>query len=149
MAHTTSWTHEGYSDALNGREPNPELDKSCDYIDGYLAGMVDREAGVQVPKYFGYCSDEELPSFSKGQQVTIPKGTTIDCTGPQRTKVAARTYKITVHDVYPGIVAYRDYNRDSRGTDGIVRPRNPRVVWIGAGGYWHEADVNAIPEFNS
>ena len=137
-------------DGLSGRDPNPELDKSCDYTDGYLAGCADREAGLQVQKYMGYHRDEELP-VSKGQQVTIPKGTVIQTMGSQPTKVAKRTYKVTVDHFISGSVAYRDYHgaHQDRNADGVVRPTSPLVSWSGAGNYWHRVSVNDIPEFNS
>lgn len=140
MAHTISWMHEGYLDGLNGQDPNPEMDRTNDYADGYLAGMADREAGVKPRKYTGYTS--ELP-VAKGQVVTIPKGTVIQHTGSGPAKVARRTYKVTVHHTCSGIGAYQDYHMG-----GVVRPSNPKVVWLGAGNYWHEVDINDIPECN-
>lgn len=145
MAHTISWIHQGYTDGLNGQDPNPEMDRTGDYTQGYLAGMSDREAGFTAPKYFGYC--EKLPVI-KGQVVTIPKGTVIHGrVNGRQAKVAKRTYKVTVDHVFNGCTAYAEYHPAS-GSDGVVRPTNPKIVWSGAGNYWHEADVNDIPECN-
>lgn len=83
----------------------------------------------------------ELP-LKRGDIVTIPKGTKIQTTMPNaREKIAGRTYKVKIHDVYPGFTdtSYR----------GKTRSVPPRVVWPGEGGYWHEANLSDIPEANA
>lgn len=137
---TTNWVHEGYMDGISGKEPDPELDRSDEYSKGWLAGASDREAGIAPPKFFGPC---ELPC-KRGDEVTIPKGTTVSNIH-HGVRKAGRTYKVKLHDVYPGVPAYIDYHhRSNPNEDGVVRPTAPKLVWPGTGGYWSDADVNEV-----
>ena len=89
-------------------------------------------------RFLGNYGDAELPAaVQRGCQVTIKKGVTIYTTMPgQKQKKAGRTYKIYVHHIGMG------------SRPGGLAPNGvaPRVVWPGEGGYWHEVDLNDIPE---
>jgi len=102
---------------------------------------------VTTPKKFvGFCDPTKF-QVSKGQWVTIPKGTKLGSTGPDRPP-AGRTYKVRIHSITNG------YSQDQvrpghpdAGPDDVLRQvRNPTVQWVGAGGYWTWADMNDIPE---
>lgn len=128
--------HQGYMAGLKGEEPSSNLQ---DYEDGWLAGAEDREklgSDPVLPKYLGPC---ETP-LKRGDEVSIPKGTTIS-TIYHGVRKAGRTYTVKLHDVYPGMPAYRDYGYSS-GV--IIRPTAPKLVWPGTGGYWSEADLNEV-----
>lgn len=86
-------------------------------------------------KYLGHCS--EIP-FKKGDVVTIPKGakyTTTKTPGVQETKCAR---KITVFTVDNGCNTYTNHREET------FPPRNPRIIWVGGGGYWCDIDINEI-----
>lgn len=132
-------------DGIHGRDPNPELeayDPLNDYQDGYLAGLAERESHTawadpnwEPPKLLGPQGD--LP-FKKGDKVKIPRATMIHTTyhGNRR---AGRTYTVTLHDVYDGVPAHRDYR-----TREVVAPQAPKALWAGTGGYWSTADLNDL-----
>lgn len=86
--------------------------------------------------FTGYMG-KKLP-VKRGDTVTIPKGTQIRSTG-RKTYAAGRTYKVKVHDVCPGVPTY-----DHQGE--TVPAQAPKIIWVGAGNYWCEADLNNIPE---
>ena len=86
----------------------------------------------------GYVESQVLP-IKRGDTVTIPKGTTIHTTGARKTFTAGRTYKVKVHYVCCGSVSYVLHGQ-------IIPAQNPRVTWVGAGGYWCEVDINEVPE---
>lgn len=74
----------------------------------------------------------------RGDRVKIPKGTMINGTFPESTKVASRTYTVTITRAasgYPG--------------EGERVPGRPaEVTWVGGGNYWHNAsiaDVEILP----
>jgi len=141
MARTNNWLHDGYLAGLTGDEP----DETRAYVDseyeaGYLAGLEDREGGVIAPKYLGWVENLTVP-FKKGDMVTIPKGTTIRSTSSRGTFVAGRTYKVKVHSVDNGSVAYLEYGQNT-----VRRPTPPEVRWVGTGGYWCQASLIDIPE---
>lgn len=126
--------HQGYLDGYHGRDP--EDHSYPQYEEGWLKGAEDREAGVQLPKYFGYYSTEELP-FKQGDKVKIPKGTTVKSTGNPSTKVAGRSYTVTVVSI--------DNGRDSfQLGDQFYEVDSPRIVWAGSGGCWMSANINDI-----
>lgn len=62
----------------------------------------------------------------KGTRVRIPKGATIRGTFPGPHKIAKRSYVVTVFTSTP--VGY-----EKHGT--------PYITWVGAHGYWHDADI--------
>lgn len=128
--------HEGYVDGMLGNDPVAEKCWSgSEYEDGWLVGSEARERGEKVPKFFGYCP--ELP-VTKGDRVTIPKGTKVFSTGGIALKEAGHTYKVTVHRTDHGTDAHRNWHGE------FVPARNPCVVWVGGGSYWHEADLNSV-----
>jgi hypothetical protein len=99
-------------------------------------------------RFEGYHDLEDLP-VKRGDHVTVLKGTRIKTTMPAkdgsgyRVKVAGRTYKVTVHHVLNGVT--RSDLVCGRGeTPGPVSP--PQVCWAGEGGYWHQVDLNDVPE---
>ena len=61
----------------------------------------------------------------KGQTYLIPKGSTIIVRGERQTTKANR--KVKVNHVFEG---HYDF-----------KVRHPRIVWAGAGGYWHEYEI--------
>lgn len=111
----------------------------CDYtsakefVIGFAVslGLITKAAVDQ--KFFGYC--ENLPALV-GTEITIKKGTSV--LGRQGTVPAGRTYKVRVHSVDNGMNRHR-HNE-------VVEFAPPKVCWVGAGGYWHYADLNDIPE---
>lgn len=142
----SSAIHQGYMAGLKGENPDEVLAKSEDYSDGWLVGAEDRQRLLDllvpeaeiVPKYLGPCTD--LP-LKRGDEVIIPKGTLISTIYHGERK-AGRTYKVKIHDVYPGMPACRDYHSAGR----IQRPTAPKLVWPGTGGYWSEANLNEVLE---
>lgn len=93
---------------------------------------------MSTAKFQGYC--DKLP-VADGDVVTILKGTRIKTTHPsKKEKVANRTYKVKVHHVLPGMDAHLSYRKET------VSAVNPSVRWAGEGGYWHEVDINDVPE---
>ena len=98
----------------------------------------------QPKRFEGFHETGALP-VKRGDTVTILKGTTIHTTMPRpedRTRVARKTYKIRVDHVLNG-------TSDTRLVDGVcvaTPTSSPSVRWPGVGGYWHEVDINDIPE---
>lgn len=131
---------------LKGENPDEAMAKSDDYSDGWLAGATERDRrlalGVAeseiVPKYLGPCA--ELP-LKRGDEVFIPKGTTVN-TIHYGERHAGRAYKVKLHDIHPGMPAYRDFH--SRDAAYIQPPTTPKLLWAGTGGYWSEADLNEV-----
>lgn len=72
----------------------------------------------------------ELP-FKPGDKVRIKKGTRIKTTSNRNIVIAQRTYTVKLHNVSP-----------SYQYDQVIIPA--RVEWVGAGGYWHEADLSDV-----
>jgi hypothetical protein len=67
----TNYLHIGYMDGLSGKDPNPELDKSYEYEDGWLHGDADRKAGMTPDALL-------VPvTLKRGDEVRIPKGVTV------------------------------------------------------------------------
>lgn len=132
--HNVSLTHQGYMAGLNGEDPDESASRCDEYELGWLAGYEDREKGIRPSKYLGPC---ELP-IGKGSEVTIPKGTEVK--RGSKTQVTRRAFKVKLHDVYPGVPAYVEW--DSRKN--VVRPTVARVLWAGAGSYWAEAILSAV-----
>jgi hypothetical protein len=90
------------------------------------------------PIFLGYTEERNLP-IRRGMLVTIPKGTPISYRG---VKVVKRTYKVRVHSICTG--SSDIHHKDA---DGKYEPiSNPKVTWVGTGGYWADADMNFIPE---
>ncbi|TXH10720.1 MAG: hypothetical protein E6R04_04475 [Spirochaetes bacterium] len=76
--------------------------------------------------------------FNKGDAVTIPAGTVISSTHPQRRwSVSKRAQTITVHHTIDTYVSV-----ELHGNRGMVKFGT--VTWPGAGGYWR--DVQVTPE---
>lgn len=131
-----SFVHGGYMAGLRGEDPDPRLEGFPDYDTAWLKGCEDRESGACKPEDF-----EEVPEWLKrGVEITVPKGTPLTSTHPQRSGVfkAGRTYRVKIHDVYHVTPAYRGYN-------GFERPKPAQVVWAGAGGYWTHAYITDLP----
>ena len=94
---------------------------------------------MEAKKFIGYCDCSDLP-FVKGSKVTLRKGTKFTSTRKPGVQVVGRTYTVTVFDVYSGCDSYTNFQGE------IVPARNPSIEWVGAGGYWHRADVNDLIE---
>lgn len=91
-------------------------------------------------KFFGQFEESELP-IKPGMMITIRKGTVIQTTdAKQREKIATKTYKVRVHHILVGVTRHLNYHRE------VVDFQNPRIRWVGTGGYWYDADINDIPE---
>lgn len=127
-------THQGYMAGLNGEDPDENAARSQEYESGWLAGCEDREKGIRPSKYLGPC---EIPIRRKAE-VTIPRGTKV--TRGRKIQETRRSYKVRLHDVYPGNPAYVDY----RNQGVVVRPTEARVLWAGAGSYWAEANLGDV-----
>jgi hypothetical protein len=142
----TSPLHQGYMDALYGKDQDPE--QTCpEYEEGYTVGLYDRDemvAGTRPPKFLGCYREEDLP-IKRGQEVTVLKGTIVKVVG-KPAKPAGKTYKIKVNHVNSGSTLYVQGSAFRRE---YVRPTSPKVVWPGAGGYWAEADLNDFLEATS
>ncbi len=101
---------------------------------------------VETGRFEEYCA--ELSEFIPGrmgvfQEVTIPKGVLVYSTKPGPPKPSGRTYKVKLHSFAPGMATHTYYCE----TVGVGK--NPRVCWVGTGSYWHEVDVNDIPEIRA
>lgn len=132
--HNVSLTHRGYMAGLNGEDPDESAARCEEYELGWLAGYEDREKGIKPDKYLGPC---ELP-IRRGAEVIIPKGTLVK--RGRESRATRRSYKVRLHDVYPGVPAYIEW--DSRRA--VVRPTVARVLWAGAGSYWSEALLSDV-----
>jgi hypothetical protein len=98
--------------------------------------------GLPAPtvKFFGQFDESELP-VKKGMMVTIRKGTVIHTTdAKQRQKIATKTYKVKIDHTLPGVTRHINYHQET------VDFQNPRVRWVGTGGFWYDVDINEIPE---
>ena len=137
--------HQGYMDALYGKDQDPEHNSS-EYEEGFIVGLYDRDeipVGKRPPRFLGYYQEEDLP-IKRGQEVIIPKGTMVKVVG-KPAKPAGRTYKVTVNHVNSGSTFYA---QGSAFRNEYVRPTPPKVIWPGTGGYWAEADLNDLLEAN-
>lgn len=130
-------------DGIQGKEPDAQLSQTSAYSTGWLHGCEDREQGIQA-------RDVLAPSrLKKGDTVTIPKGTRIHSTKEGGFKTAGRTYKVKLHDVYPGTPAYIDIGARYGVPGAFIRPSQGEILWAGAGGYWCRADLEAIESVNT
>ena len=127
--------HYGYVDGLSGKEP---ISDNRNYEYGWLAGAKDREEGKAPPRFLGRCN--VLP-FNQWDIVTIPKGTPIHSMSKGNI-IAKRTFKVKIYSICNGYDAYQN-------DDGNIVITNPKIMWAGAGGYWHETDVNNLLEANN
>lgn len=102
-------------------------------------------------RFEGFHEHHTLP-IEKGDLVTIPKGTMVCSTKPGANKPASRTYTVKVFRMSTGAsdtkheVIYPEDGSKPFTKTVTVPFENPKVVWVGSGGYWHEADINDIPE---
>lgn len=93
-----------------------------------------------MAKHLGYHEHlSDLP-IKRGDKVTIPKGTTVHSMGTPRVRVAARNYTVTVRSVSCG----QNFPEGHPRHDPSYPTVNPRVVWVGSGYYWCEADINDV-----
>ena len=89
---STNFIHEGYIDGLQGKSPNPELETSEEYRDGWLHGSKDRDDGMTADALL-------VPvTVGVGDTVTVPKGTSIR-TVYHGSRAAGRKYKIRIYRV--------------------------------------------------
>jgi hypothetical protein len=94
-------------------------------------------------KYIGHIP--MLP-VKAGDKVTIRKDATVK-TSQGKILTMKNNRRVKVHHVLNGYTvdaadrAYRE--RHGLPDVGVV---NPKVVWAGSGGYWHEADINDVLE---
>lgn len=124
--------------------------------------------------YEGYCS--ELP-FKRGDKVRVKKGANLLSTHPKKDGPykAYRSQIITVHHTMPGqsynqtTVTERERTwleakgygpqlaemdklleeeRYDEWRDYKIHTQNPRVVWVGTGSYWVEADINDVEKMD-
>lgn len=101
-------------------------------------------------RFEGFHENEDLP-IKRGDVVTIPKGTKISTTmSNKREKIAGRTFKVKVDHVLNGSSTSERVWDATWDTYVEVRTHvnNPSVRWAGEGGYWHEVDINDVPEAN-
>ncbi len=120
--------------------------------------------------YEGYCAD--LP-FKRGDRVRVKKGATLFSTHPSKDGpyTAYRSQTVVVHHTMPGqsygymtITERERYWLETKGygeqlaemdrlleekkydewRDFKIHTQNPRVVWVGTGSYWVEADINDV-----
>jgi hypothetical protein len=122
------------------------------------------ENKLGVLKFIGYHENEQLP-FKQKQRVKIPKGTYVKSTNPKYKTEGKRGYGgfhlkrdlwVTIHHFGCGqCVEEHDYLKDYKHyypNAPIVETKyglkyatqNPSIIWVGAGGYWHEVDINAV-----
>lgn len=120
--------------ALGLQTGNPEGAKKFVYDMAVDLGMLTRNA---VKRHMGRC--EVLP-IRPGQKVTIKKGTIVRSLGPAGIHPAARTYTVVAHSVDNGVHRHRNYHNE------LVDTVNPKIVWVGSGGYWCDVDINDVPE---
>ena len=113
--------------------------------------------------YIGYFTRGTLLPVQKGMEVTIPKGTVIKSTHPQGDRVAKRSFKVKVHHLLSGSHCPKDWLRgydkekaDELNLTVLVGEQNeeqqvtsnPSVRWVGASGYWMQADINEVLKAN-
>lgn len=111
-------------------------------------------SGRESASFIGNVPAELMPRFQRGDKVTIPCGAVIRGTFPESkrnavdkdgrpVRIAGRTYKVEVHDLYQGHME-KDW---PHRTDGIgYHVTNPSICFVGAGGYWCHVDLNDVPE---
>ena len=94
---------------------------------------------METKKYNGHC--KELP-FKAGDKVTLRKGTHYKSTKGLRAafKTVGRDHTVHVFSIDEGCDSYTDHH----GSE--VPDRTPSITWVGAGGYWHTAEINAVLE---
>ena len=120
--------------------------------------------------YEGHCSD--LP-FKRGDKVRVKKGARLFSTHPKKDGEynAYRSQIVTIHHTMPGqsygafMIRERERlwmeakgfgpqleemdrlieeNRYDELNNFQIHTQNPRVVWVGTGSYWVEADINDV-----
>ncbi len=125
--------------------------------------------------YEGY--HEELP-FKRGDRVRVKKGARLISTHPKKPEPyqAYRSQVVTVHHTMPGqsyshvTITERErhwleakgYSPELEEMDKLyeeerleewrafrIHTQNPRVVWVGTGHYWVEADINDVEPLES
>src|SRR3546814_5854835 len=95
-----------------------------------------------------------MPRLRQGDLVTIRKDTRIFGTFPDSLlhgrlengrgyRIAKKTYQVKIRNIYPGSMQ-QDWPHQTNGIGAYVS--NPTIVFVGAGGYWAEVDLNEIPE---
>src|SRR3546814_7588139 len=58
-------------------------------------------------------------------------------------RIAKKTYQVKIRNIYPGGMQ-QDWPHRTNGIGAYVS--NPTIVFVGAGGYWAEVDLNEFPE---
>lgn len=92
---------------------------------------------MEKQQFNGYFAGQ-LP-VKMGDMVTLPKGGKFHSTKPGgREQVSKRARTIKVHSVDQGCASYTNHRGE------VVPARNPRIVWVGGGGYWCDADLNEL-----
>lgn len=87
---------------------------------------------------------ENLP-IKGGDKVRIKKGTMIRTIMTVKLeKIAGRTYTIKVAYTTPG----KNYPKDDPRHNESYVVENPKVAFLGAGGYWYEVDMNDVEKVN-
>jgi hypothetical protein len=94
---------------------------------------------MEIKKYNGQCTG--LP-FKAGNKVMLRKGTPYTSTkgSYQDFKLTGRNHTVHVFSVDEGCDSYTNYHGE------VVPARNPSITWVGAGGYWHTAEINKVLE---
>jgi hypothetical protein len=125
--------HLGYMTGLRGEDPDKDLERDSEYVEAWLLGCQDREAGVTPDLY-----SEVLPEgLKRGCKVRVKAGAEVK-TIYHGTRIVPRNYVVKkVHDVYPMAPAYFDNH-------GFNRPTPAKIVWPGTGGYWSDTAVSNV-----
>lgn len=107
---------------------------SGDELDSLHAEMEARRQPKPL-KYIGFC--ETIP-VKEGDKVTLKKGAKFTTTKTTGVQVVKRTRTVTVFSTDKGCDPYKNYHQEQ------IPARNPRIIWVGGGGYWCDADINEI-----
>ena len=98
-----------------------------------IAAYMERH-GIQERRNIG-CF--QLDFFKPGDIVTLRKGQTVHTTHPTLKGPVKRDRTVKVHTVFDGYSF--DLNDERRAT--VV---NPKIEWVGSGGYWYWIDIEDV-----
>lgn len=131
------WVREGEAVIVEGHyNPNGKHSEYLHDVKPDDRFTVERHEGIIARSAL----DADLP-IRKGDTVIIPKGTPIDCTDGRGEREAKRDTKVTVHHTISGM---REYIPHHASPGERVSEQPPKVCWVGAGGYWKQADINLV-----
>jgi hypothetical protein len=99
-----------------------------------------------MSKFIGYHDISTLP-VKVGDYVLIRRGTQIHSTNPRkRDREAQVSYVVKVASLGSGAtINHKDFPYVCPVDESTITYINPSVCWVGAHGYWCEADIKLVP----